>query len=132
MQQVIVVEVSIIGERVNERERALRSLHHRYRHSPVQRHDGRGIEALEMIVEANDLGPVRIFGPRRLTVHGRDRRLQREWTNPAAKRLFDQWRRLGDLLLIPSAAILLLQEDEISSLIEAGVAPRIVKQHESE
>ena len=48
----------------------------------------------------------------------RDRRLQRERTRPAAKRLLDQRQRLGDLLLIPAAAILLFENDEIAGLVE--------------
>ena len=101
----------------------LRAVHHRDRHRPVQRHDGRGLHALEQIVEPDDLRPVRIFGPRRLAMQGRDRRLQRERTGPAAQRLLDERQRLGDLLLIPAAAILLFEKDEIAGLIEAGVAP---------
>ena len=93
------------------------------RHGPVQRHDGRGLQALEKIVEPEDLRPVRIFGPRSLTMHGRDRRLQSEGTGPAAKRLLDQRQRLGDLPLIPEAAILLFQKHKIACLIETGSAP---------
>ena len=84
---------------------------------------GEGCEAFEKIVEPDDLRPVRIFGPRRLTMQGRDRRLQRERTGPAAKRLLDERQRLGDLLLVPAAAILLFEKDEIAGLIETGIAP---------
>ena len=56
-------------------------------------------------------------------MHGRDRRLQRVRTGPAAKRLLDKRQRLGDLPLIPTAAILVFEHDEIARLIETGVAP---------
>src|SRR6266581_4443806 len=69
--------------------------------------------AQEKIVEADDLRPVRIFGTRRLTMQCRDRRLKRERTGPAAKRLLNEWQRLGDLLLIPAAPILLFEKDQI-------------------
>src|SRR5213594_1485370 len=37
MQQVIVIEIAGGGERIDERERRLRAVHHRDRHGPVQR-----------------------------------------------------------------------------------------------
>src|SRR6266568_3859083 len=61
--------------------------------------DGRGLQALEHVVQPDDLGPVRVLGPRRLAVQGRDRRLQRERTGPAPKRLLDERQRFGDLLV---------------------------------
>ncbi len=109
-----------------------RAVHHRDRHRAVQRHDGRGLQALEKVVEADDLRPVRLLGARRLAMQGRDRRLQRERAGAAAKRLLDQRQRLGDLRVIPAAAILLLEHDEIAGRVETRLAPRIVQQHERE
>ena len=123
MEQMIAIQIAGGGERINQREGGLRAVHHRDCHSPVQRNDGRGLEALEKIVEADDLRPVRIFGTRRLTMQCRDRRLKRERTGPAAKRLLNEWQRLGDLILIPAAPILLFEKDQIAGLVDAGIAP---------
>src|SRR6202011_4851422 len=88
--------------------------------------------ALEKIVEADDPRPVRIFSARGLTVHRRNRSLQREPTGLATKSIRDQRQGLGNLLLIPAAAILLFKNDEIASLVHTGIAPCVLKQHEGE
>ena len=80
----IAVEVAGGGERVDEAERRLGAVHHRDRRGAVQGDDGGGLQALENVVEADDLGPVRLVGPRRLAVQGRDRRLQRVRARAAA------------------------------------------------
>jgi len=120
---VIAVELAGGGERIDERESRPRAVHHRDRRRAVQGHDGGGLQALEEVVEADDLRPVRIFGPRRQTMPGRDRRRQRERTGTTAKRLLDERQRFGDLPLIPATPILLLEEDEIAGRIETGLAP---------
>ena len=132
VQQVIPVKLAGRRDRLDERERCRRAIHLGNRHCPVQRHDGRGFHAFKKIVELEDSRPVRDFGPRRLTVHGRDSRLQRKGAGPAAKRLRDQRQGLGDLPLIPQSAILILQKDEITGFIETGSTPGIMKQHEGQ
>ena len=78
MQQVIAVEIAGCGKGINQRQRRLQAVHHGDGHRAVQRHDGRGLHALEKIVEPENLRPIRIFGPRRLTMQGGDRRLKSE------------------------------------------------------
>jgi hypothetical protein len=56
-------------------------------------------------------------------MQGRNSRLQREWAGSATKGLLDERQRLGDLRVIPAAAILLFEHDEIAGLIETGRAP---------
>ena len=58
--------------------------------------------------------------------------LQRIRTSAAAQGFVDERQCLGDLCMIPSAAILLFQNNQIPGRIEAGIAPRVVQQHESE
>jgi hypothetical protein len=84
MKKMVAVQIAGLGQRVDERERGFRSVHHGDRHCAVQRHDGRGLHPLEHIVEPDDLRPVRLFGAGRLTMQRRDRRLQRERAGPAA------------------------------------------------
>ncbi len=86
------------------------------------------MRTLKKIVEPDDLRTVRIFGARGPTMLSGNRSLQCEWTRPASKPLFDERQRLGDLLLIPAGAILLFEDNKITSLIETRSAPRIVKQ----
>src|SRR5262245_30024740 len=102
MQQMIVVEIAGGGERIDQGEGGFRAFHHGNCHSPVERHDGRGLESFKKTVEADNLRPVRIFGTRCLAMYRRDRRLDSEGAGPAAERLLNQWQRLGDLSLIPT------------------------------
>jgi hypothetical protein len=73
MQQVVAVEVAAGSQRIDEREGRSRTVHHRNRRRAVQGHDGGRLQALENVVEPDDLRPVRVFGPRRLAMQGRDR-----------------------------------------------------------
>ena len=65
-------------------------------------------------------------------MHRGDRRLQREGTGFAAHRLVDERQRLGDLRVVPAAAILLVEHDDVARLVEARLAARVVEQHERE
>ena len=132
MQQVIAVEVAGSGQRIDEGERRSRAVHHGDRRGAVEGDDGGRLKALQKSVEANDLGPVRILGLRRLTVQGGDRRLERERPGAAAQGLLDERQRLGDLVVIPAATVLRFENDEVAGLVEARVAPRVVQQHEGE
>src|SRR5882762_1036532 len=130
MQQVIVIETAGGGKRVYDCERRPWSFRHCDRRSTVQRYHGRRLSTLEKIVELDDMKPVGIFGARRPTMHRGDRRLQCERTRLPAKTLFDEGQCFGDLPLIPTAAILLFENDQISGLIAAGSAACVVQQHE--
>jgi hypothetical protein len=66
----------------------------------------------------------------RSAVFGCDRSLEPEWAGIGTKGLFDQRQRLNDLLLIPKAAILVFEQNEIPRFIDAGVAARVMQQHE--
>ena len=56
-------------------------------------------------------------------MQSRDCRLQRERAGPAANRFLDQRQRLGDLLLIPAAAVLFFEKNQIARFVKTGVAP---------
>src|SRR5262245_45829272 len=64
-------------------------------------------------------------------MHGCDRCLDRESSRPALKCLSDEGKRFADLLLIPAGSILILEEDDVTGIIQASIAPRIVQQHQS-
>src|SRR5262249_43449838 len=123
MQQMIVFKISAGREVVNKLERRTRAVHHCDGYCSIQRHNRRRLDAFESVVEADDLTPIRVFGARRLAMHSGDCRLKRNRTGPASKHLVDQWQRLRDLLLVPKAPVLILEQDEITGIIQAGSAP---------
>ena len=90
MQQVIALEIAAGGERIDERERRPRAVHHRHRHRAIERDDGRRLQTFEQIVQPDDLTPVGLIGSRRLTMQRRNRGLHRERTDSPAQRLLDQ------------------------------------------
>ena len=65
-------------------------------------------------------------------MQGGDRRLQREGPGPPRSASSTSGSAFGDLPLIPAAAVLLFQNNQIAGLIETGRAPRIVQQHEGQ
>src|SRR6266850_6943257 len=123
MQQVIAVKIAGSGELIDESDRRPWTIDHCDRHRAVQRHDWGGLQSFEKIVEPDDLRPVRVFSSRGPTMQGRDRRLHGKRTGLGAERFPDEWHRFGDLLLIPEAAILFFERDEIAGLIHSGSAP---------
>ena len=120
------------SRRVDKTERRFGALDHRDRRGAVQRHDRRGLHALEEIVESEDLRPVRVFRARRLTVQRRDRGLQREGTGAAAQSLLDERQGFGDLRVIPPATVLLFEHGELTGVVESRISSRIVQQHQCE
>ena len=63
-------------------------------------------------------------------MHGGDRRLDRVRSGASLKRCFHQRQRFRDLRLIPQAAILLFEDDQIACLVETRIAPGVMKQHQ--
>jgi hypothetical protein len=59
-------------------------------------------------------------------MQSRDGRLRCVRTGAAAKRFLHQRERFGDLPSIPAPAILLLENNQITSLVHARIAPGIV------
>jgi len=117
VEQVIAFEASLAASASGARAPA-RAVHLGDRHGPVQR-TMETAHTFENIIQPKDLTPVRIFGPRRLTMHAESllegERFQVRYGAPP---------RLSAGLAIccfdPAAAILLVEQDEIAGLIEAG------------
>ena len=64
---------------------------------------------------------------------GRDRRLQHVGAGrTGAQRALDQAEALGDLLAVPQAPVLVVEQHDLAVLVDARLAPRIVQQHEGE
>ena len=115
MQQVIAVENAGRGEFIDECQRRLRAFNHGECHGAVERHDGRGLDALEQVVEPEDLRPVGILGSvrpgnagRRLPPAPRTAPARREWPPRTSGKA---WAICG---VIPEAAILIFEKDKIA------------------
>jgi hypothetical protein len=55
--------------------------------------------------------------------------LQRIRTWPIAKGFGNKNERFGNLCVIPTVAVLMLEQHKITSVVDAGIAPGIVEQH---
>ncbi len=90
-----------------------RPAHHGEGDDPVEsRHRSRR-QALQQLIQGEDLGPIGVRGAGRLVVEGGDRRLQLIWTNRRlCQRLADEGEALGDGLRVPQPAVLLGERDQ--------------------
>lgn len=91
------------------REAGLRPFHTRDGDGAVQRHDGGWRDREMLVVQGQDFGPARLAGDRRAS-----EMLESEREQPA----------------IPSSAILLLEDDEISRVVGPRGETRRLKRHE--
>src|SRR5260221_12922704 len=113
----IVVEMVCSGQRINHCKAGEGSIRHRDGYGAVQGHDGRGLHSFQSIVVPDDLSPIRICWMSSLAMHCGNRSLESEWARRAARQFLNQEQSLGDLFVIPAAAVLLLQNDELTGLI---------------
>src|SRR6266516_1075594 len=133
VQQVMARELPPALERVDEAQAGLWAFRHRDRGGPIQLDHRRGLHAHELPVERRDRRPVGVLGARGARVEGGDRRLQgvRPRTARRARPLV-QRETLTHLRPIPAAPILRLEEHDLAVAGGAGLAPRIVEEHEGE
>src|SRR4029453_5190737 len=108
MQQMIVFKITAGGKVIDKRECGASSVDHGDGNRPVQRDNRRRLDAFERVVKPDDLRQIRVFCARRLTMHSGDWRLKRKRADPDTKRLVDKRQRLRDLLLVPTAPVLIL------------------------
>jgi len=64
MQQVMVIELAARRQGIQQRQSLSRSIHHRYRHSAIQRDNWRGLNALEQVIQTHNPGPIGVRGAR--------------------------------------------------------------------
>ena len=100
------------GELIDQVEAALGAVRHGHGYGAVQRNNRRRLCALKQIIEADDLRPICLIGPCCLTMDGGNCRLQRKWASSTAKSLGDQRQSLGNLTVIPTAPVLLFENNE--------------------
>ncbi len=106
-------------QRLDHLERRFRPAHLGYRDRAVERHHRRRLHHFQRAIEQIDLGPVGVVGLCGARMQRRDRRLNLIGpASPVPHRLVDQRQPLGDHLLIPQAAILVVEQDHRAISIE--------------
>jgi len=111
----------------------LRPANFRQRHRAVQRDDGRIIELNELIVELENLRPVRGGVILRRAMTPGDARLKMVFGDLAARRRRGEVKHAArDHRTIPARPILLLQAQQIAFGIHAGWKTRSVQQHQGQ
>src|SRR5579883_3573043 len=114
MEQVELVET----KRVEDGQRRSRALNFGHGHRAVQGHDRRGRQRQQLIVELDNLPPVRGRGARRVAVDGVDGRLQLVRPGTVEAEAFpDQALALRDQLALPDSAVLLAQANQLAAFV---------------
>ena len=131
-QQFVAVESAARLQRIDQIERARRSVHHRHRGGVIELDHRRRADPQQHLIEAGDLRPVGVAIARRPRMQRGDRGLHRIGFRPARhpQRLFHQLQAFGDLRTIPQRAILLFQQHDVAACGLAPGAARVVQQHQ--
>src|ERR1700680_1928996 len=127
MEEVVAVEVKAL----DGTQRGCRALHLGKRNGAVERNDGGGGDRHELVVELEDLAPIR--GTRRdpVAVHRVDRRLNLKRTWPITTQAFAHQRlALVDELPIPERAVLVGEQDEVAARRGTGSRTRLDEEHQ--
>src|ERR1700674_3985782 len=123
--------VAIELEAVDERECRIRSLDLGDGDGAVERDDRARGDRLELVVELQDLPPVRRGRISCVGVHRVDRRLDLVWTGLVAlEALPDDGLPFGEEVTVPDGAVLVSEQDQVAVRRRAGGSPRPDQQHE--
>ena len=99
----------------------------------VELHDRGRLDALESLIEPDDLVPIGRLGIGGLRMNRRDRRLKRIGPEAARrKRTLDERQAFVDLVAIPEATILIVEQHDLAVGCRARRAPRFMQQHQRE
>src|ERR1700758_802108 len=104
----IVVEVVRADQGIHNCKPCSGAVRHRDCNRTVEGHDGRRLDAFQLSVEPDDFGPVRVCRMSSLAMRGGNCSLYGEWSSRAARRVLHKEQSLGNLLLVPAAAVLFL------------------------
>ena len=118
VEAVRLLEAGVVVEGSEQREPGARAVDAGEGDRAVECDDGARSDALQHLVQGEDLRPVGRRIRRRLVVHGRDRGLHLIRTDrPGAQGALDQGDALGDLAGIPERAVLLGERDELAGAL---------------
>ena len=122
-------QLSVRNDPVDQGQARLGTLGEGDRDGTVQGDDGRRRHREEAVVERSDLRPVRHAVV--ADVAGRDGRLDLERPGPAlGQRGIEQGRALGDLVMVPTCPVLLVQDHEVSGIVDPCPPSRVVDEHQ--
>jgi hypothetical protein len=129
MKETVLTQIEV----VDEPQRRLRALDFGHRHRAVERDDWARLERQELVIELEDLRPVRRGRGRRSAVDGVDRGLELVRSGPVEPQaLAHDSLAVGDQRAIPAAAVLVDQQHEVTIRGGARHAARLDEQHEPE
>jgi len=129
VEQVVASE----GEAVHEGERRIRSLDFGHGDGAIERHDRTRRAGQQLVVQLEDLPPVRGARLGRIAMHGIDRGLDLVRAGLVANEaLPDDHLAFGDQVVIPTAAVLIGEPHQVTVGGGAGGAPRLDEQHQRE
>ena len=118
-------------QRLEDRQARVRPGGAADRDGAVDLHHRRGRLARELAVEPAICCVVGVGGGPGVRVDARDRRLELVGPGAApAQRVLEQRLALADAAAIPAGAVLLVERHELTVLVHAGRAPRVVQQHQ--
>ena len=83
MRETVICQIPSRQKGIDQSQTRLGAVAHGDRHGPVQRHDRRGIDPEQDIVQRHDLGPVGLCGAGRFGMRRRDGGLQDVGADPA-------------------------------------------------
>ena len=134
-QQVVVGELAPLGELVDQREPAIEVAGHRHRDGPVEPHDGRGHRQLERVIQRGDPAPFDVWldvaaGDLGLETVGADCGIGSRPPAPTNPTIGEQRFGLRDLIVMPAAAVLILERDQVAARVDARVAAGVLQQHQ--
>ncbi len=120
VKQVMCFQPLSAGNRGERIEAGLRSLHIGHRDRAIQRDDGRGFDAIEFVVVAQNTGPVRRCVVRRGAVASGNTGLKMIFADLGALRRVHQVAQSAfDERLVPLRAILIVQAQQIPVVIHS-------------
>ena len=130
--QFVAIESAAGFQRIDQIQRARRSVHHRHRGGVIELDHRRRADPQQHFIESRDLRPVGIAIIRRPRMQRGDRGLHRVGFRRARQLqgVFHQLQAFGDLPMVPQRAILLFQQHDVAAGGLAPGAARVVQQHQ--
>ena len=123
----------VAGQGVQQLQACVRSPHHRHGQGAVQGGHRVGGDAVEQLVQGEDLRPVGLVRGGRFVVDRGDGRLDLVSAHWAlGQRVGDQGDALGDRGLVPAAAILVGKRHQLPGVVDPGGAAGLGEQHQRE
>ena len=114
VEQVVRVKVTTTFQLVDARQTVAYAVRHSQRNRRIEFHHGRWLQIQQSLVQERDLGPIGLLRPARCTMERCNRCLHLEWTGISqSERCVKDALGFGDFVLLPEAAILIVEENHL-------------------